>query len=97
MDRELRKEIRADVQQAISSAMAEIQEQWLTGEELCKQFSMITPKLLKYHGDIFPRKRITMVGINGISHSTRWAYPRYQIASNIASGMYDELRIMKNL
>ena len=97
MDRELRREIREDVQKAMTAIMSQIQEQWLTGEELCKQFSMITPKLLKYHGDIFPRKRITLVGVNGVIRSTRWAYPRYQIAHNIASGLYDELKVMKEL
>lgn len=97
MDRELRREIRDDVMKAMTSVVAQMQEQWLSGDELCKQFAMITPKLLKYHGDIFPRKRITMTGINGVTRSTHWAYPRYQIAANIANGMYDELRIMKTL
>ena len=97
MDRQLRQEIREDVQKAIAASVMQMQEQWLSDKELCKQFAMITPKLLKYRGDIFPRKRITMTGMNGEKRSTHWAYPRYQIAQNIASGMYDNLKVMKNL
>ena len=97
MDRQLRQEIRNDVQRAIASSVAQMQEQWLSADDLCKQFAMITPKFLKYHGDIFPRRRITMTGMNGVTKSTHWAYPRYEIAMNIANGLYDDLRVMKEL
>ena len=97
MDRQLRNEIREDVQKAIMSAVAQMQEQWLTGDDLCKQFAMITPKFLKCHGDVFPRKKITMIGTNGVKKSTRWAYPRFEIAANIASGVYDDMKVMKEL
>lgn len=97
MDRQLRQEIREDVQKAITLQMISLQEEYLSAEELCKRFAMITPKLLKYHGDIFPRRRITMTGINGVKKSTHWAYPRYEIARNIANGVYDDVRVMKEL
>ena len=97
MDRQLRQEIRNDVQKAIASSVAQMQEQWLSADDLCKQFAMITPKFLKYHGDIFPRRKITMTGTNGVTKSTHWAYPRYEIAMNIANGLYDNLRVMKEL
>ena len=97
MDRQLRQEIREDVQKAIMASVSQMQEQWLSAEELCKQFSMITPKLLKYHGEIFPRKKISMTGTNGVTRSTRWAYPRHEIAMNIAKGVYDDVRVLKNL
>ena len=97
MDRQLRQEIREDVQKAIASSVMQMQEQWLSPEDLCKQFAMITPKLLKYHGDIFPRKKITMTGTNGVTKTTHWAYPRHEIAMNIANGMYDNIDVMKDL
>ena len=97
MDRQLRQEIREDVQKAMAAAVMQMQEQWMSGEELCKQFAMITPKLLKMHGDIFPRKRIRMTGMNGVTKSTHWAYPRYEIATNIARGVYDDLKVMRDL
>lgn len=97
MDRQLRQEIRNDVQRAIASSVAQMQEQWLSADDLCKQFAMITPKFLKYHGDIFPRRKITMTGTNGVTKSTHWAYPRYEIAMNIANGLYDDLRVIKEL
>ena len=97
MDWQLRQEIREDVQKAIASSVIQMQEQWLSPEDLCKQFAMITPKMLKYHGDIFPRKRITVTGMNGKTKVTHWAYPRYEIAMSIANGMYDNIKVMKDL
>lgn len=97
MDRQLRQEIREDVQKAIMASVAQMQEQWLSGDDLCKQFAMITPKMLKCHGDIFPRKKITMTGTNGVTKSSHWAYPRFEIAANIAKGVYDDLKVMKEL
>ena len=97
MDRQLREEIRQDVSRAINAALATMQEQWLSADDLCKQFQMITPRLLKYHGDIFPRKKMKITGTNGKSYTTRWAYPRNEIAINIASGMYDDLKVLKDI
>lgn len=96
MDRQLREEIRADVQKAMAQAMVQMQEQWLTGKDLCSQFAMITPKLLKSHGDVFPRKRIKITGADGKQIQTHWAYPRFEIARNIAEGVYDDLKVMRD-
>lgn len=97
MDQKLRQEIRNDVQTAIMATVAKMQEKWVSAEDLCAQFSMITLKLLKEHGEIFPRKRMKFTGSNGKTHTTRWAYPVHQIAMNIANGMYDDLHLLKDI
>lgn len=97
MDRILREEIRADVTKAVKEILMASRETYILPEDVCKQFPMITPKLLKEHGDIFPRKRIKMTGTNGKTRTTRWAYAQNQIAINIASGLYDDLNVMREL
>lgn len=97
MDRQLRNEIRADVQAAMAATLTQAEERWISGSELCAQFSMITPKLLKVHGDIFPRRKMKMTGTNGKTVATHWAYPQHLIALNIAAGVYDDMRVMKDL
>ena len=95
MDRTLRREIREDVMEAIRAAVVQMEERYLTGQELCKQFGMFTPKWLKMYGDVLPRKRVTVTGLDGKSHSTRWAYPQHEIAKGIRDGKYDDLKIMR--
>lgn len=97
MDRQLRKEIREDVQAAIRAGMLQMEERWISAAELCKQFAMITPKLLKYHGDIFPRKKITIEGTNGKRVSTHYGYAQHEIAMNIANGVYDDLKVFREV
>lgn len=91
MDRKLREEIVKEV----SKAMVALQEQWLTADKLCEQFQMFTTDWLQKYGDILPRKKVTVIHADGTSRGTRWAYARYQIAQNIASGLYDDLKIMR--
>lgn len=97
MDRELRKQIREDVQKAMDTAFMQMNERWISGQELCRQFAMITPRFLKAHGDIFPRKRITIRGLNGKSVTTHYGYAQYEIARNIANGVYDDLKVLKTV
>ena len=47
MDKELRKEIAAGVRAAVIETMAKIEERWLTADDLCKQFGMISKEWLK--------------------------------------------------
>ena len=95
MEAKLRKEIRDDVMAAMKAAMTQMGEEWLTGQDLCKQFGMFTPKWLKNYGDVLPRRRITVTGMDGKSHSTRWAYPKHEIAANIAAGLYDDVKVFR--
>ena len=95
MDRTLRQEIREDVLAAMRTAMLQMEERWISGDELCNQFQMFTKKWLKSYGDALPRRRVTVTGIDGESHSTRWAYAQHEIARNIAMGMYDDMKVFR--
>ena len=96
MDRKLREEIVAEVQKAMTVAMISLQEQWLTADELCKQFQMFTKDWLDTYGDVLPRKKVNVeCTISGAKRGTRWAYPRFQIAQNIVDGKYDDLKLLR--
>lgn len=95
MDRKLREEIVAEVQKAMTVALLSLQEQWLTPDELCKQFGMFTRDWLEKYGDILPRKRVKVTHLNGETRGTHWAYPRFQIAQNIANGVYDDMKLLR--
>mgnify|MGYP003538039326 CR=1 FL=1 len=91
MDKKLREEIAREVR----NAMMAMQEQWLTADKLCDQFQMFTPDWLAKYGDILPRKKVTVTHLDGTSRGTRWAYARYEIAQNIAEGVYDDLKLLR--
>lgn len=95
MDRKLREEIVNEVQKAMAVALLSLHEQWVTGDELCRQFGMFTKDWLEKYGDILPRKRVKVTHLNGETRGTRWGYARFQIAKNIADGVYDDLKILR--
>ena len=92
MDRKLREDIIREVR----NAMVALQEQWLTADELCKQFQMFTKDWLDNYGDVLPRKKVNVeCTISGAKRGTRWAYARFQIAKNIADGVYDDMKLLR--
>lgn len=92
MDRKLREEIAKEVR----NAMIALQEQWLTADKLCEQFQMFTPDWLSKYGDVLPRKKVHVTEtISGKKRGSHWAYPRFEIAQNIANGMYDDLKLLR--
>ena len=95
MERKLREEIVAEVQKAMTVALISLQEQWLTADELCKQFQMFTKDWVEKYGDILPRKRVKVTHLNGDTRGTRWAYPQHEIAMNIRNGVYDDLKLLR--
>ena len=95
--REIREGIAKIIEKSMTEVFATMHEEWLSADELCRQFQMFNPRLLKQHGDKFGRKRITMTGKNGGKYSSHWAYPRYRIAKNIADGVYDDMKIFEDI
>ena len=95
MDRKLREEIVAEVQKAVTLSMLSLQEQYLTADELCKQFQMFTKDWLEKYGDILPHKRIMVTHLNGKTRKTRVTYPQHEIAINISEGLYDDLKLLR--
>ena len=95
MDRKLREEIVAEVQKAVTLSMLSLQEQYLTADELCKQFQMFTKDWLEKYGDCLPRKQVRVTHLNGETRGTRFAYPRFKIAQNIVDGVYDDMKLLR--
>jgi len=89
MDRILRAEIVAEVKRSMTEILEVANEQWITGEELCKRFQMFSPGWLKAYGDRLPRQRAE-VHDDGMKAS-RWAYPMHKIARMIQNGTIKEL------
>lgn len=95
MEKELRKEIAAEVRATVIETMSKIEERWLTADDLCKQFGIISKKWLKEYDDTLPRQRVTVEHIDGTIHRARWAYPMHEINQMIIDGRVKHLKVMK--
>lgn len=73
-------EILAAIRQSVGQVKREYEEQYLTGEELCRQFGCFTPSWLKTYGCLLPRVQAHVVDADGVEHVTGWVYPRFAIA-----------------
>lgn len=79
-------ETREAIVSAIREANEVYNEVYLTGSELSKQISMLTPKWLENYGWKLPRERIEVTDDDGTKKTTRWGYPLHQIQRMIAEG-----------
>ena len=95
MDRQLRQDIVAEVAVAVRETLARIEERWLTADELCQQFGMISKEWLKEYGETLPRQRFVVETLDGQKHKTRWGYPLHEINAGIADGRFQKLKVMK--
>ena len=95
LDRQMRMEIAEQVAMAVRDTLSKIEERWLTADDLCKQFGMISKEWLKEYGDTLPRQRVTVVHMDGTIHRTRWAYPMHEINQMIIDGRVKHLKVMK--
>jgi len=96
MDKELQRTIAAEVRAAVIETMAKMEERWLTADELCKQFGMISKEWLKEYGDTLPRQRVTVEHMDGTIRRTRWAYPLHEINRMILDGRVKHLKVLRN-
>ena len=95
MDRKLREDLIAAAERGAYMAMMRANEQYLTAEELCKQFQMFTKDWLERYGDILPHKEIKVTTMDGRSRRTRRCYAKLEIAENIRNGVYDDLKLLR--
>lgn len=86
MDKQLSRQIRDTVMMAILEAQEEFNERYLTADEVCKQFGMITKDWLARNGKYLPRERIIIASPDGSEVSTRWGYPAHKIARMLREG-----------
>ena len=71
------------------------EERYVTADELCKHFGMISKEWLKEYGDTLPRQRFVVETLDGQKHKTRWGYPLHEINAGIADGRFQKLKAMK--
>jgi hypothetical protein len=95
IDRQLRKDIAAEVAIAVRETLAKSEERWLTADELCKHFGMISKEWLKEYGDTLTRQRFVVETVDGQKHRTRWGYPLHEINIGILEGRFQKLKVMK--
>lgn len=84
----LRSEIVGVVRRAMSEVLEDMEERWLSPEELCKQFSFFTRDWLSKYGHLLPREK---VGIDG-GPATHYGYPLHRINRMIAEGKFRNLQ-----
>ena len=95
MDKYTKTQILAEVREAIRMTMEGVNEQWISGEELGKQFQMFTPSWLKRYGQTLPRTQ-AVVECNGERHRSAWYYPRHRIARLINEGKLRDLSLSES-
>ncbi len=95
IDRQMRRDIAAEVALAVRETLAQMEERWLTADELCKHFGMISKEWLKEYGDTLPRQRFVVETMDGQKHKTRWGYPLHEINAGILAGRFLKLKAMK--
>ena len=69
------------------------QEQWVTGDELCKSISFFTKEWLKRYGEGLPRERVGVQDENGVNHKTSWCYPKMRILRMIGEGSLRQINL----
>lgn len=85
-------EVKSVVRRAMEESLEMYDEQWVTGEELCRWFQMFTKDWLKRYGHALPRVQAVVAGVDGAKHKTGWAYPRHKIARMVQNGEIRQLR-----
>ena len=96
MDRQLRAQVTGEVRAAMRAIMEEYQEQYVTGEELTRQFGFISKDWLKRYGHLLPRTQaIVSDETDGREHQTGWGYALHKISRMVADGSIKELRNAK--
>lgn len=82
LTKELERMIVHTVNNAVWKAMEQImlnfQEEWVTEEELCRQFQMFNKTTMKHYSMFLPQKEARYRDSNGV-HTTRTTYGKYAI------------------
>ena len=79
LDTKTKMEILSAVRAAVRQTLEDAEEQWITGEELCRQFQCFTPSWLKRYGENLYRTQAVTIDKSGNEHTTGWVYPKHRI------------------
>lgn len=80
LDRQTREAIALAVEKGITRRMEMYEEVWLTGDQLCERFGMISKGWLEKYGYKLPRERMEVMDEQtGRVVGSRWGYPLHRI------------------
>ena len=83
--------LRAEIVREVRQAMVEINERYVTADELCKHIGTLTKRFLKEHGQMLDRTRIEWTDSKGVKHHHQWLYPLNKMKQMLVSGQLKEL------
>ena len=89
MDRKLREDLIKAAERGAYLAMMRANEQYISAEELCKQFQMIPKSWLKTHKHLLPQGTLRYRDKDGNEKVTNPAYPKHRINQMIMEGKLD--------
>ena len=92
MDKLTKAQIMSEIRNAIRVSMEGVNEEWVTGEELGRQYQMFTRDWLRRYGETLPRTQAVVTGQDGKTHSSAWCYPRHRIGRLIEEGQIRHLK-----
>lgn len=94
MDKMLRAEIVAEVRKAMRESLEMYREEWVSGDELCKQVQCFSKSWLRIYGHALPRGQVVVTeDESGQEHRTGWCYPLNRIKRMVATGEMKGLRV----
>lgn len=79
LDKDTRNAIALAVEKGMARRMEMYEEVWLTGEQLCERFGMISAGWLEKNGKYLPRERMEVTNEEGRVVGSRWGYPYHRI------------------
>ena len=94
LDRQLRRDIAAEVAVAVRETLAKLEERWLTAEQVCEHFA-IAKEWLDNYGETLPRETFIVETLDGKKHVSRWKYPMHEINQMIMDGKMKKLKVLK--
>ena len=86
IDALLRMQIVAEVKKVMTEVLEKNREEWVTGDQLSKQFAFFTAHWLRTYGQLLPRERVGVVMSDNNEHKTSWCYPLHRIQRMIEEG-----------
>jgi hypothetical protein len=98
MDRELRREIAAEVREVTERVQREhwetYNEKWVRGKELGKVIACFGAGWLKAYGSSLPRTQAIVLDKNNVEVETGWVYPLHRIQRMMINGEIKGLKVV---
>ena len=96
MNSAIRMAIINEVRTALRAVSEQLEERYVTAEELSKQFSFFTREWIKRFGHLLPRQRV-MVVKGDETPTTNWGYPLHKITRMVGDGSFRVLQYKEKM